>query len=343
MTRKILAGVVGLGRQGQRHLAALNQISGLRVAAVCDADPAIVENTLQQFPNASGYTLFADLLSAQQLDILCIATTAPSHAELTAAAATAGIPRLLCEKPMATSMSEADAMIDICHKHGTRFSINHCRRWSATYRSLFEQLKTGVLGQVRHIMFTCGGGRLGSNGGHAFDMMRYLAQAEVVEVSGCLDAHTSPDPRGPQFSDPGGFGQIHFANGCRASLDLSSDLGVPPLWDIVCTDGRIQIDEIASSCVIASRAAEYQDKPSHARYGIPLDSVEKTIDPLDIVELTQTAIMELLSSSPSSCSGEDGRAALELSVAFHLSHQAGHKAITLPLSGKERDFQLEIA
>lgn len=332
-----------MGRMAARHVAAYRGEGRVEVVACCGRrfEPAQAFAAEQGISRA--FTDFRRMLSEVPLDILSVVTHAPSHAEITIAAAEAGVPCILCEKPMATSVAEADAMISACERAEVRLSINHCRRWWGAYHRLFEKLTDGSLGQVRHLHFTCGGGRLGCNGPHAFDLMRLLTGSEAEEVVGVLDAESAPDPRGSEFDDPGGFGQILFANGARATLDMSGDLGVPGVWEITCSDGRVRVDELGGAWTIFSRGREHQAKPAHARYPIPLESTGWEVERLDIVRLTQAAVAELFSKAPLSCSGADGRTALEIAVAFHISHREGHRPVRVPLQENQRNLRLAIA
>ena len=342
MNKTYRAGIIGLGRQGWRHFEAYRRLPEVEVCALCDINEEIVHERLNECPQARGHT---DPLAffAERLDIVSIATLAPTHAELTIAAAEARIPRILCEKPMATSVIEADAMVAACERVGSRLAINHSRRWWRPFQRLFLELGKGNLGEVRHIFYSWGGGRLGSNGGHVLDVCRMLADSEPVLVAGHLNEAAESDPRGAEFCDPGGVGQICFANSVFATVDMSEGLAVPPVCEVICTDARITIDDMSGTWVIQSRDTSHRSKPAHARYSILLERQEWNVGRLDMVQLTRSAIEELLSTKPPSCGGLDGRAAIEMTVAIHRSHQEGHSPVRLPLRADERAHVLAIA
>ena len=80
------------------------------------------------------------------------------------------------------------------------------------------------------------------------------------------------------------------------------------------------------------------------RYVLPLGEIPfETKDHFEIVELTKRALTELLGDGPISCTGEDGMKALEVTLAFHVSHDEGNRKIALPLDDKYADKTVDFA
>ncbi|MBL8956841.1 MAG: Gfo/Idh/MocA family oxidoreductase [Myxococcaceae bacterium] len=337
------AAIIGLGRQGLRHVDAYAELDGVQVTAVCDLDSARIEEARKRLPGAKGYASASDLLRAEKPELLSVVSLAPTHGELVVQAAELGARGILCEKPITTSLAEADTMIEACRRSGTMLAVNHSRRWWEPYQRMVKLLRDGSLGRLVHLQHVCGGGRLGGVGSHAFDVLRMLVGSDAVVVRARLDADVEPDPRGPAFRDPGGVGEIEFASGVRASVNMGKELGLNPIWDITCTDGMVRIDEVGKRWRIQSRAREHQALPTHRRYSVPLEVAEWECGSLDMVALTRAALRELASGAKPSCSGEDGRASLELVCAFHASERAGRQPVALPLVGGERAQRLAIA
>lgn len=324
------AAVIGLGRHGLRHLQAYEQLDGVEVVAVCDVQTEAVARALDQCAGAHGYTDWRELLRREQPDVLSIVTNGPTHAPITIAAAEGGVKHLLCEKPMATSIKDARAMIDACRASGTRLSVSHGRRWVKSYQKLRDLIADGVIGKLCHFWFTCGGGLFAGNGSHMLDLARMLCGANPVSVVGTLDQTGTPNPRGSEFQDPGAVALYRFDGGMRLVVDMYEDLGVPPRIEMIGSMGRILIDEMDSRWEIIARAGEDRAQPA-AQYWLPLRPVPFEPEPLDMIEILKDGLTELLGDGQLSCSGEDGLRSLEMIIGAHVSGGSGGVPIRLPL------------
>lgn len=338
--------IIGFGGMGQRHYSAYQKL-GVQVAAICDWDVRKVREVLPNYPEESIFGNLATLLSSQhnkELDIVSITTNAPTHAETTIACSEARVPNILCEKAIATNLLDGQYMIDICKKNGTRLSVNHTRRWSPNHCKLHELIHVkSTIGRVRHMYFHHGSVGLGNNGVHFFDNMRFYGQSEPLWVIGFLDKRGTPNPRGPQFKDPGAFGIIMFRNGIRAFVDTSEDTGVRPVFEIGGEYGRAVIEEWGDDWRIYARSPEDRDMPL-TRYVLPLPPVPFELETkFDIPDLTSRAIRELLSGESISCTGEDGMKALEMAIAFHISDEQGNQKVMFPLSGAALSKDVQFA
>jgi predicted dehydrogenase len=335
-------GIVGLGNQGQRHFEALQGFQLGEFSAVCDVDTNKVSKILAQNPKVKGYSSYQEMISKAKIDLLIIATHAPSHSEIVQFGVERGIPRILCEKPVATSLKDADQTVKF-QDEGVRIAVNHSRRWWSPYHRVKALLSSNTLGKLISLRFICGGGRLGGVGCHAFDIFRFLSDSEPCQILGFLDRFQNADPRGIDYQDPGGWGQILFQNGVKASIEMSNELALPPRLEILCSDGRVDIDELGGQWVIQSRSPESRNDPTHRRYSKPLNTETWTVEKLDILNLNRCVVEELISDKAISCDSRDGRASLESIVALHLSHENGGNIIKFPIDGEYRSRQLMIA
>ncbi len=330
-------GVIGLGGMGLRHCRAAEKIPKAKLAAVCDIAQAALDNAIAHHTDSRGYTSWQDLLQQEALNLLVIATNGPSHAEIALAAAEAGVPRLLVEKPMATSLSDANKMIGLCRAKGVRLGVNHSRRWAPAYVRLADLLASGLIGNLRHFAFSIGGGRLCCLGSHCFDLVRFLTKAEPVRVVGYLDQTGTPNPRGPQFYDPGGYGMAWFDNGTRVFFDESEDFGTPLRFQVIGSHGSISVDEGSGDWQVWVRPEQYRHLP--ISYQSPLERHEFHGEPVDIVDCARQAMIELLDIAPIRCDGEDGLASLQLVIAVHASHEQHNRPVELPLSAQYHSKQ----
>jgi predicted dehydrogenase len=338
---KVRAAVIGLGRHGFRHLQAYQRVDTIELTAVCDLSADQVATALEQFDGIMGYTEWEELLRNEQLDLVCIVTNGPSHAPITIAAAQSGIKHIFCEKPMATSLQDARAMIQTCDAHGTRLAVSHTRRWFKSYRELQVLLADGLIGTLSHLWLTCGGGLFAGNGTHIMDLARMLSGSEPTSVVGTIDKTGTPNPRGHQFLDPGAVALYWFENGMRFVIDMFEDLGVPPRIEIVGSMGRILIDEGDERWEILARQGADREQPT-SHYWLPLAPVAFQPAALDMVEMLAEGFRELIGKGEISCSGKDGLASLEMLIAAHASSQDGSALTTWPLSQDFSKMDLQI-
>ena len=152
--------IIGLGAMGRRHLAAVASFPSLQLVAVCDSQPVALE-----FAGLSAgvarFTDSAGLFREARPELVIIATTAPSHQRLVEDAVRAGARAILCEKPIACSLSAARRMISLCAEHDVRLAVNHCRRHVPAYRWLRTRICSGDWGQLRAIRIASPGIGLG--------------------------------------------------------------------------------------------------------------------------------------------------------------------------------------
>lgn len=335
------AAIIGFGGMGQRHLKAYEK-AGVEVAAVCEWDPEKVFQILPRFPKDRVYKDHRALLEKESVDILSVVSNGPTHASVSLAAMEAGVPRVLCEKPVATNLSDAEKVVRACQKKKTRLAVNHVRRWSPSYDAVKSLIAEGAIGRLRHIYFQSGSTGLGNFAIHAFDTMRMLFGSEPDWVMGVLDKTGTPNPRGVQFRDPAGYGVIHFQNGARGFVDTSEDTGVQYQYVLAGEYGRVVIDELNDRWDVRARDPEGRKLP-FTRYGTAMPPVPfKNPAPFDLVDLTSRAIQNLLSAEPVLSTAEDGFKSLELVAAFHLSDRKKGGRVELPLARKHWDLDIPI-
>ncbi|MGA2461297.1 MAG: Gfo/Idh/MocA family oxidoreductase [Candidatus Bathyarchaeia archaeon] len=339
MTKKVRAGIIGFGRMGRRHLEAYLKNPQTEIGACCDVNPDALKFLDAREIDCNRYTDWREMLRDESFDVLSVVTNGPTHAEITIEAAKAGIRRIICEKPMATSIKDAKRMIDATEESGIRLVINYSRRLSASYRKLKDSLREGIIGQLCEIRCVCGGGLLACNGSHFLDLMYFLFDSEPTSVVGFVDKKGTPNPRGAQYTDPGAFGLVTFGHRMRGFLDMYEDLGIPPRIEVVGSVGRAIIVESSDTWQIESRQGKDRLEPL-GRYDLPLKSSPFQVEPLDATQLTGKIISEVLGDGPIVCSRENGLAALEMVMGFHASDQMANTPVPIPLPSKFEEMTI---
>ena len=241
-------------RMPYSHLAGYVETPRAELAAVCEINPALLEQFTTQWgsrwPQARTYTDYRAMLAEQRLDILSLCTPDHLHADMVIAACEAGVKGIICEKPLATTLADADRMIAAVERHGVRMSVEHTRRWVPEYHEARARFRQGQLGRLTRIVATMNGERamLFRNGTHLIDLVCFFAESDPAWVIGVLDAGF--EGYGPRYAgdggrlpstDPGALAIIGFQNGVRALYQGSQGTVAYTGLELVCERGRIRL------------------------------------------------------------------------------------------------------
>ena len=188
VTKPIRLGLIGCG-----GIVRLNHISvylalpeSVSVVALADPVPDNLEyagNTLE-VPLAQRYADYRDMLAKAEIDAVSIATPHALHAEHAIQAAEAGV-AVISEKPMATSLEEADAILDAVNRNGVPYAIMHNLLFTLPMQEALSQLRTGKVGKPILGRGQCMGMKPSDFGGdHANPAMAWRAQKAVG--GGCI-------------------------------------------------------------------------------------------------------------------------------------------------------------
>lgn len=143
--------LLGCGHVSPFHLRAWAQIEGVEIVALANRTIEKAQARAREFGIALEhvYSDHQELLEKETLDFVDIATAPDVHRQQVEAAAAYGH-HILCQKPFAPDLEQAQAMIDACHRAGVLFSINENWRWRSWYREVKSLLDQGVIGQPRY-------------------------------------------------------------------------------------------------------------------------------------------------------------------------------------------------
>lgn len=230
------------------------------LAAVCGRDGQAVRAAADRLGWAAAETDWRSLIARDDVDLVDICTPGDSHAEIALAALAAG-KHVLCEKPLANSVEEAEAMTEAAEAAAARGQVAmvgfNYRRVPATSLAR-KMVAEGRLGALRHVRVTylqdwlvdpefpltwrlrkeaAGSGALGDLGAHIVDLAQYLVGEEVVGVSALTETFVRerPLPGGPTSGlsavSANGVGQVtvddaavftgRFASGALASFEAT--------------------------------------------------------------------------------------------------------------------------
>lgn len=148
MSSPIGVGVVGVGRWGRnlvRNFAALGAL-----AALCDSDPAALEDQGARHPRARRHRRMDDLLADPGVDAVAIVTPSPTHAPLARRALEAG-KAVFVEKPLCLDLADAVALRDLATNRGLVLMVGHLLLFHPAFVALRARVEDGYLGDPRYI------------------------------------------------------------------------------------------------------------------------------------------------------------------------------------------------
>ena len=201
-------------------------VSGHREKAL-----AIAAQTGVPATHVYDYKSFDDIKNNGDVDIVYIVLPNAMHCEFTERAAAAG-KHVLCEKPMATSVAEAERMIKACRQAGRKLMIAYRMQYNEAHRTMIGMARKKTFGplrfieavngqndaangQWRQIKALAGGGSLPDVGIYCFNAFRYITGEEPVEVTGKI-TQPKEDPRFREIEDIATF-TLTFPSGVLAT------------------------------------------------------------------------------------------------------------------------------
>nr|BFE56330.1 Gfo/Idh/MocA family oxidoreductase [Dactylosporangium thailandense] len=138
--------VVGAGAFGERHVAAYRSL-GVPVAALVDPDPAARERLCDRYGVPRAFATVEELLAAEPPQAASVCSPGATHRPIATALLHAGVP-VLVEKPLATTVADAEAIVAAAASTGVLCQPGHLLRFAGPYRALHDSVRTGQLGDV---------------------------------------------------------------------------------------------------------------------------------------------------------------------------------------------------
>jgi len=199
MADQLGMGVIGCGGISRAHLPAQQAIEGIRTVAVCDIDGEAAQAAAEEYDVPAVYEHYHDLLLDDNVDAVAVLLPHHLHRDAVVAAAEAG-KHILCEKPMAISLAQADEMIAAADAAGVVLMIAQILRFRPANARARDLIREGAIGEVRNVIRRryghardyksewagkpdqAGGWVLYGFGSHEVDMILWLNDAEAEQV-----------------------------------------------------------------------------------------------------------------------------------------------------------------
>jgi predicted dehydrogenase len=340
--------VIGAGAISGFHIEGYLAFPGrCRIVAVADIDKARAEELIARYGlNAAAATDVTEVLSGPGIDLASVCTPPGTHAEITVALLDAGV-HALCEKPMAPSLVECDAMIAAAERGGAILSAVAQNRFTTPMMRLKQVLDSGQAGRILHARVDShwwrghsyydlwwrgtwqseGGGCTLNHAVHHIDALRWMAgpPAEVQAIMGNV-AHDNSEVEDLSLAvlrfGSGALGQItssvvHHAQDQRIVFQTErAEIAMP--WAVHASapkaNGFPEPDEETDRALDALHAS--LPEVAHPGHAGQIDDV------LTAIESPGTSVL---------VDGRDGRGAIELITSIYKAAITGGR-VTLPLA-----------
>lgn len=313
------------------YSACLKQIPGVELVGITDDDPARGHEAAAQFDTR--FFPSPEALLNEGLDGAIICAENAKHRPLTELAALR-TRHILCEKPIATTLSDAQAMIDLCAAHGAKLQIAFPVRFSPPVQRLKALLDEGSLGRIYSVKTTnhgrmpggwfvdealAGGGAVMDHTVHVIDLLRWFWDTEITEVY----AEVGYSLLHPNLGiDDAGLLSFKLATGAYGTLDTSwSRPKSYPTWG----DVKLEVlgeRGIARVDAFNQNLAVYSDQTGKGRW-VNWGSNADLGLVRDFVDMIATGREPFIT-------GHDGLKALEVALAAYRSAGRG-QPVSLPL------------
>ncbi|MCY4092851.1 MAG: Gfo/Idh/MocA family oxidoreductase [Caldilineaceae bacterium] len=266
----------------------------------------------------AAYDGFGAMLRQERPDILCLATSQKMHADQIEEAVAAGVRGILSDKPLATSLEEADRLLDACRGAGVPLAFGLDRRWLSSYRRLAELVRDGIVGELQSVI-VFGIPNLINHGCHWYDAaLQLVGDREPEWVSGLVEEVAGEPPDSRRRMDPTGRLMVGLAGGVVLYFTLGGSRR--PSFEIVGDQGRLTVVEDGG------QAWQWQESGAPQ----PLDIPQPTGDfPLGMA-MVRDLVEAVAGGGRTACDVEEARRATEIGFAAHLSHAQGGARIELP-------------
>lgn len=233
--------IIGCGRISPNHIEAAKN-NELEIVALCDTVSERMEEKIKAFhlpDTVKTYTNYLDMLSAEQPDLVAICTESGKHAVIALDCLNAGC-HLIIEKPIALSLEDADAVIDLANQKGLKVCACHQNRFNKSIQKIRSAVEDGRFGRMMHGTahvrwnrergyyeqapwrgtWAQDGGCLMNQCIHNIDLLRWMMGDEVDEVMAYTDQMKHPYLEAEDL----GLALVKFSGGAYGIIEGTTNI-----------------------------------------------------------------------------------------------------------------------
>ena len=324
---KLGIGVLGVGEMGKRHAENLRRlVPEARFVAVADVAAERARQVAAELEIEHSFGSLEDMLARKDIQAIVIATPDKFHAQCIRDAAAAG-KDILCEKPLATNLVDAQAALDAVAKASVRLQIGFMRRYDPAYVAAMKRIEAGEIGEpvvfksvgrdkdvppLAAYQSNVNGMLFYNNTIHDFDLARWLVRDEVAEVQAYTTVAIRPEIA--KYNDVvAGVVNLRYVRGAIGNIEsyVQAIYGYDVRTEVVGSRGSVfvgSVEQIPAAFLSVNGRTQ------------PLADHFLTRFADAYVAEARDFVHNMLNDYPVRVSGEDGLKALAIAVAAENSH-----------------------
>ena len=328
--------VVGAGRAGMVHaLNAQRRVAGTELACVVDADAPARDKAGSEL-GAPAFASLETALEGAAFEGVVITTPTFTHAQLAVLAAGAG-KHVFCEKPMALTLQECDAMAQAAERAGVVLQIGFVRRFQPEFVEARRRIEAGEIGRPMVVKSLTRGpglppawahdlrrsnGMLAEVNSHDFDCTRWFVGSDIERVYAETANFKGQERQvsAPDFYD-NAVVSLRFASGALGTVDgtCPADYGYDARVEVLGTEGLLVVGQNQALALLEIRSRGQGEVPTFASWPQRFEAGYRS----ELAGFAEAA----LSASPPAVGAADGRAAVAAVLASNRSWLEGRPVL----------------
>lgn len=328
--QKLGIGVLGVGEMGKRHAENLRRsVPQVKLVAVADVAAQRARQVADELEVEHAYGSLEEMAQRKDIDAVLIATPDKFHAQGIRAAAAAG-KDILCEKPIAVTLEDAEAALREVARANVRLQIGFMRRYDPAYVAAMKRIEGGEIGTpvifksvgrdkdeppLTAYQSNVNGMLFYNNTIHDFDLARWLMKDEVSEVQAYTT--TTIRPEVATFGDVvASVVNLKYAHGAIGNVEsyVQAVYGYDVRTEIVGSKGSVFVGSIEKTPAVFLN--------SQGGSQVLADHFLSRFADAYLAE-AQDFVATMLADREPRVTGADGLRALEIAVAAENSHSQG--------------------
>jgi len=279
VTDPLQLGIVGLGRMGRFHAAAIVGVEEVEVVALAEPSPEALAEASAIVPGAARYPVIGDALAHPGLEAVLVAAPTSLHPPIVDAALSAGM-HVLCEKPLALDLDDARHLAALARDRGRVLQVGFWRRFAPPWRTAKERIDAGEIGTPVYVRLAqwdgdpppasfcdpaVSGGLAIDCGVHEYDLAEWLTGRRITRVSAWALPLVEPSV-GEAGDLDNLLAVLELDGGAVATVDLTRNAryGDDVRTEVLGSQGALLVDLLPTSHTRLGDASGLRELPESA-------------------------------------------------------------------------------